>query len=268
MAKKATSTETNKQKKLRAPPFETASLREQISKFYETPYTDASGTQKAVGSYTWGVYLFYDYDGEPIYVGQSYEKIGGRIGRHMTNQRTDAVAMSVLDPFEVCEIAIYPLPEFEGINKDHPRFKEARKHLNALEYAVHQEAIGKSAFKAILNEQIPKTPLDAVPIPTPIRGRIVSDDVLRLRAHPDVRIARRAQTIAKLAQVISERELRGDGLRRVIVVQSDRLAALANKRFVDLYGKTIAQDAKEGGLDGEDGDEDDAEVNDEVNGET
>jgi hypothetical protein len=47
----------------------------------------------------WGAYAFYDYDGEPIYVGQTNERLSGRIGRHLTNQRTDVVAMRILDPF-------------------------------------------------------------------------------------------------------------------------------------------------------------------------
>src|SRR2546425_8318935 len=62
-----------------------------------------------IGSHKWGIYAFFDYDGEPIYVGQTYEGLGSRIGRHLTNQRTDAVAMNVLDPFEVCEIRVWPL---------------------------------------------------------------------------------------------------------------------------------------------------------------
>ena len=51
-----------------------------------------------------GVYLFYDYDGEPIYAGQTKEQLRTRIRRHLTNQRTDAVATRVLDPFEVAVI--------------------------------------------------------------------------------------------------------------------------------------------------------------------
>ncbi|MDE3051298.1 MAG: GIY-YIG nuclease family protein, partial [Nitrospirota bacterium] len=54
------------------------------------------------------MYAFYDYDGEPIYVGQTEEKLSGRVSRHLTNQRTDAVAMNVLDPFEVAYIEVWP----------------------------------------------------------------------------------------------------------------------------------------------------------------
>src|SRR5690625_1512826 len=64
--------------------------------------TDEQG--KVVGSSKWGVYAFYDYDGEPIYVGQTKEGLATRIRRHLTNQRTDAVAMRILDTFEVAEV--------------------------------------------------------------------------------------------------------------------------------------------------------------------
>ena len=65
---------------------------------------------RIVGSCHYGVYLFYDYDGEPIYVGQTRERLRVRIRRHLTNQRTDAVAiMRVLEPFEVAEIKMWSL---------------------------------------------------------------------------------------------------------------------------------------------------------------
>ena len=63
-----------------------------------------NGDGRKVGNCKHGVYLFYDYDVEPIYVGRTIESLRTRIRRHLTNQRTDAVAMSVLDPFEVAEI--------------------------------------------------------------------------------------------------------------------------------------------------------------------
>lgn len=75
--------------------------------------TEDSGG-RAVGNAKHGVYAFYDYDGEPIYVGQTTERVRTRIRRHLTNQRTDAVAMNVLDPFEVAEIEIWPFFELQG----------------------------------------------------------------------------------------------------------------------------------------------------------
>ena len=127
------------------PPFETEDLRENLTKFLDSLVDDPSGAKLRVGNYRWGVYAFFDYDGEPIYVGQTNEMLRTRIRRHLTNQRTDAVAMSVLDPFEVFEIEVWPLPQFQETGgKD----VAAKEHLNALERQITQRAVDGSEFKA------------------------------------------------------------------------------------------------------------------------
>ena len=179
--------------------METDELRKAIQKFFRTTMYDDpnTGLQRAVGGYKWGVYAFYDYDGEPIYVGQTKEKLSGRVGRHMTNQRTDAVAMSVLDPFEVAEIEVWPLPQFEGVNKKHPDFNHAKAYLDALEHHVFLRLRSESTFKAILNEKDPPPPTMPVNEPPSKRGVVVSDEVRALRDHPDTRLARRALIVSK-----------------------------------------------------------------------
>ncbi len=161
-----------KKAKENPPPFETQELRGALRKFFSEEYVDSiSSKARAIGSFKWGVYIFYDYDGEPIYVGQTKEKISGRIGRHLTNQRTDAVAMSVLDPFEVCEIEVYPLPEYQEVNARHPLYLKAKTHLDALEYLVHEKAKKESKCQAILNEKDPPPPLEKGELPKPhVRG--------------------------------------------------------------------------------------------------
>lgn len=222
----------------RKPPLETDELRKQIRKFFrETLYDDPGGGKRPVGGYRWGVYAFYDYDGEPIYVGQTKEKISGRVGRHLTNQRTDAVAMSVLDPFEVAEIEVWPLPEYEKVNSRHPDFAKAKAHLDALEHIVFSRLRDESTFKAILNEKDPPSPTVAITEPESMRGSIVSDQIKELRGHPDTRLARRALIVSKLSQVISEREVKM-GLRRVLLTQTKRLNWLAGQRFEALGGES------------------------------
>ncbi len=185
-----------------------------------------------VGNFRWGVYAFFDYDGEPIYVGQTNERLRSRIRRHLTNQRTDAVAMSVLDPFEVFEIEVWPLPELQ----DAPRSDvAARRQLDALERLITARAIENSQFKAILNEKDPPPGDLLVEAPNSFRARIVSERVYELRSHPDFRIARRALIISRLAQVIAERKVQG-GLRRVLLTQSKRLQWLADRRYQALGG--------------------------------
>ncbi|MBS0298176.1 MAG: GIY-YIG nuclease family protein [Proteobacteria bacterium] len=221
------------------PPFETEDLRANLAAFLDAPFGDE---KSRVGNFKWGVYAFFDYDGEPIYVGQTNEMLRTRIRRHLTNQRTDAVAMSVLDPFEVFEIEVWPLPQFQDTpNKD----RGAREHLDALERLITSNCVEQSEFKAILNEKDPPPGQLVVDQPPSLRGRIVSDRVYELRSHPDFRIARRALIISRLAQVISERKVQG-GLRRVLLTQAKRLQWLADRRYEALGGAASVDDVEAG----------------------
>ena len=219
------------------PPFETEDLRENLVRFLDSPFTPPGAQTQRVGDFKWGVYAFFDYDGEPIYVGQTNERLRTRIRRHLTNQRTDAVAMSVLDPFEVFEIEVWPIPHLQQTpGKD----ADARARLDALERLITQQAVDGSQFKAILNEKDPPPGPLVVERPPSLRGRIVSDRVHALRSHPDFRIARRSLIISRLAQVISERKVQG-GLRRVLLTQAKRLQWLAQRRYEGLGGASSVQ---------------------------
>ncbi len=223
--------------------FETAQLVAELERFLDQrgsllhAETSAPINQK-IGNFRYGVYAFFDYDGEPIYVGQTNEQLRVRIRRHLTNQRTDAVAMKVLDPFEVFEIEIWPLPDFEGQDMN----AGIARRLNWLERAVFDRLIEQSRFKAILNEKDPPLLVDATAvIPTSVRGRIVSEAVLKLRGHPDTRIARRAETLSLLAKVIAERRVQS-GLRRTLLTQAKRLAWLAERRMNELRGQPVSDE--------------------------
>jgi hypothetical protein len=219
---------------LRAPvglPEDVAAIRAEIRSFFATK--DAAG--KRIGAAIHGVYAFYDYDHEPIYVGQTVEKLSGRVSRHMTNQRTDAVAMNVLDPFEVAYIEVWPLDEqVVGMSA-----QEKRLYLDRAEYTVFQKALAGSKLGAILNEK-PVTPTDLVDLPVSYHSRIIPEPVYRQRKHPDIRIARRASTIANLARVISEREV-SDGLRLTLLTQARRLERLAAMRLGELGIQAVNQ---------------------------
>ena len=202
-------------------PNDIALIRKEIAHALDT--CDSEG--RKVGGATFGVYAFFDYDGEPIYVGQTAEGLRTRIRRHLTNQRTDAVAMNVLDPFEVAEIEMWPLWHLKKTDSD------AAAQLNSAEYTVFQRALMNSSFGAVLNEKnIVQTNL--IDLPQSVRTRIIPDALYQNRKHPDVRIARRASTIANLAKVISERDV-SPGLRRTLVTQAKRLERLAAHRFAD-----------------------------------
>ncbi|MBH0054503.1 GIY-YIG nuclease family protein [Salinibacterium sp. SWN139] len=194
-------------------------------------FVDDSG--RRVASAKWGVYAFYDYDGEPIYVGQTKESLAKRLNRHLTNQRTDAVAMRILDVFEVAELEVWPLWQLEGTpakRVDKAAFEAAQTMLDTHEYSAYLRAIENSKFGAILNEKIPpqNPPID---LPESFKFTLISDQTRKERGHPDVRIARRAETLARLAAVAHERGEVSAGLRRVLVIQAVRLAYKAAERF-------------------------------------
>jgi hypothetical protein len=219
-------------------PEDTAKIEQEIRNFLDSK--DDNG--RAIGG-AFGVYTFYDYDEEPIYVGQTEEELRIRIRQHLTNQRTDAVAMNVLDPFEVAYIAVWPVRYGKP---PHAEQKAFREYLAAAEYTVFQQAIRALKYGAMLNEKdIPVA--DEVELPQSYRARIVPEAIFHARQHPDIRIARRANTIARLAQVISERNV-SLGLRRTLITQAQRLETLARERFAEFGGSpSVEQPGEETG---------------------
>ncbi|MDX3594821.1 GIY-YIG nuclease family protein [Streptomyces sp. ID03-2B] len=193
--------------------------------------TDSTGRKWSDAK--WGCYAFYDYEGEPIYVGQTNEQLRTRVRRHLTNQRTDAVAMRILDVFEVAEMELWPLWELEDTSA---RNKDARSRLDAVEYTAYVQAIKRSRFHAILNEKIPPRSV-LVQLPPSQRFELVSAETRRERGHDDIRIARRAETLSRLTAVAHERGVVSPGLRRVIVIQAVRLAHLAAARLAHVEGR-------------------------------
>lgn len=212
-------------KKLGEPPHDVRAILNELEKALNI--LDVNG--RRVGDAQHGVYAFYDYDGEPIYVGQTYEKLRVRIQRHLTNKRTDAVAMNVLDPFEVADIEMWPFWTLAGQSRS-----EVKDPLASAEYSVFQKLLKESRFGAVLNE-VPVAPAPMIMLPGSVRQRIVPDPIYEQRKHPDVRVARRAFTIAKLAQVISERSVR-PGLRNTLLTQARRLQHLAAQRLEEVGG--------------------------------
>ena len=105
-------------------------------------------TGERIGNTKTGIYAFFDYDGEPIYVGQTAENFATRVGRHLTGQRSDSVAKYVLDPFEVYAISMWSLP---NIHRDFPA-RSARRSSISYEFSVHHLLTQQSKFKAVLNE--------------------------------------------------------------------------------------------------------------------
>ena len=106
--------------------------------------------------------------------------------------------------------------------------------MSEAEYTVFQRVLDQSMLNAVLNEaEIP--PTEIIELPASFRGRIVPDELYETRRHPDVRIERRASTIARLAQVIRERHV-STGLRRTLLTQARRLELLARTRLDQVQG--------------------------------
>jgi hypothetical protein len=203
---------------------ETEAIRNEIEVLLDTKNENGA----RIGSMQYGVYAFYDYFGEPIYVGQTKETIGTRVRRHLTNQRTDAVAMSVLDPVEVAEVEVWPL-DLNGKDKADVKLTLARA-----EYTVYKRVLDASKLKFVLNEK-DIAPAEEIALPKSFRHRIVPSPIYEARQHRDIRIAQRAATIADLAKVIVERKVK-KGLRRTLYFQAIRLQELANERLNEIGG--------------------------------
>lgn len=133
--------------------------------------------------------------------------------------------MNVLDPFEVAEICVWPL------DLKHLGEAEQKEYLDRAEFTVFQKVITESKLGAVLNEKPPRN-MTTVALPKCYRKRIIPDDIFPHRKHPDIRIARRANTIASLARVISERKV-SKGLRQTLLTQARRLESLAENRLKD-----------------------------------
>lgn len=143
--------------------------------------------------------------------------------------------MNVLDPVEVAEIEAWPLNDLIAQLPKAPAKKRkaaVKQILDRVERRVFHQALANSRFCAVLNEKTMAAP-DKIKLPPSFRGSIIPKDLVRQRKHPDVRIARRAATIAALARIISEREV-STGLRRTLLTQAQRLEHLARERLSDL----------------------------------
>lgn len=219
------------------PPKPPRRVRDYYLKVAKALRTEFGPNDEPVGQCC-GVYVLYDYEGEPIYVGHTTGTLAERIGRHLRSRRSDAVANSVLDPLEVVTIEMWP---FWDLNKWKKRpkgkAKDAEKKrvenlLKQAEYTVLQRVLRGSQYKAVLNEA-PIQPTKKLKLPKSCKvsirvGDSVSDEETD-DAHPDVRLARRARTFARLAQIISERQVK-QGIRHTLLAQVRRLAGLAEQR--------------------------------------
>lgn len=220
------------------PPTAVKLIRASFRKLMQRPDPNGNTT---IGRAKTGIYAFFDYDDEPIYVGQTSSSFSDRVGRHITGQRSDAVAKFILDPFEVASISMWSVPEIANARSPKDPSKQAtpaekRSMLDPYEYTVYRQLEAASKFRAVLNEGVIHE-TELVDLPTHVHGRIIPDELWDDRKHSDIRIARRAATISRLSQMISEREVSG-GMRRTLLLQSQRLMWLAERRIAEVGAET------------------------------
>jgi hypothetical protein len=213
------------------PPRAVRLIRAALAELMELP--DPENSAKSIGSGV-GVYAYFDYDGEPIYVGQTSSTFRDRVSRHLTGQRSDAVAKFILDPFEVADVELWSVPAVADARKqDDPAARatvaQKRRLLAPYEYTVYKTLEKQSRFRAVLNEGSIAVH-ELVELPQSVRGRIIPAELWEDRKHTDLRIARRASTISRLSQMISERQVSG-GMRRTLSLQARRLSWLADHRM-------------------------------------
>lgn len=152
--------------------------------------------------------------------------------------------MHVLDPLVVLRVEVWPLWELDQATP-----AEKRSMLACSEYAVFRKLSEEAKISRLLNEKIP-APTEDVELPESCSAEIVPTEVRERLVHADERIARRAGTIANLAQVIRERDV-SVGLRQTLVTQAERLKHLAARRLEEAEGATpkeelLAETRREG----------------------
>jgi hypothetical protein len=142
--------------------------------------------------------------------------------------------MNAIDPFEVAEIRVWPL-DLEHMDKE-----QKREYLDRAEFTLFEKVIAESKLHAVLNQKHPRK-LPLIELPPAHSHRIIPENLFPQRKHPDIRIARRASTIASLARVISERKV-SPGLCRTLLTQARRLEKLAAERLRDFPGDPDKED--------------------------
>ncbi|MGW1785754.1 GIY-YIG nuclease family protein [Streptomyces sp. NPDC002143] len=202
-------------------------LRSMLNKAFNEE--DAQGRKWADARY--GCYAFYDYDGDPLYVGQASEGLRVRVRRHLIGQRTDAVAMGLLDVQEIAEMELWPLWDLTEAER-----RAAEGPLHQLEREVYLQAVERNRFGALLNEKIPAGAERGV-LPPSKRFALVDEQTRSEQGHADVRVARRAATVARLSALFVERGVVSDGARRALILQSARLTHLAATHLAYVQGR-------------------------------
>lgn len=173
------------------------------------PETSLTYRKKALKALTAkiGVYALCDLNEVPIYVGQSVDGIRKRVNRHLTSARSDIIANRQIDVWEIAFVKAWPVAEKADI--------------------AELEAVLFNAFdqkQTLMNGSILRYDADLPdPLPEPAQTvQIMSDDDLRVRRDPILRLPRQIEHIGRLVdQILSVKD--NEQLRRSLAAHFDRL---------------------------------------------
>jgi GIY-YIG catalytic domain-containing protein len=156
-----------------------------------------------------GVYALCDLDEVPIYVGQSVDGIRQRVNRHLTSARSDIIANRQIDVWEIAYVKAWPVNDQAEI-----------ANLEAVLFKVFDEQ------KRLMNGSIPPL-LGAMPdqVPPPAQTvRVMSDEDIRIRREPALRLPRQIEHIGRLVDyMLTEKD--APHLRRSLAAHFERLDA-------------------------------------------
>ena len=159
-----------------------------------------------------GCYILADLDNTPVYVGKSIDGIRKRVGRHLTSARSDIIANRQIDVWEIAFVWAYTLKDTSKIEQ--------------LEADLFHHFDTRSQ---LMNGQIPQTPTQLYNIPKAANTlQVISNEDLKDRLNPEVRLPRQAQHYARLVDHF------------LVVKQSDQIARSMQAHFERLQKYHLA----------------------------
>lgn len=172
-----------------------------------------------------GVYALCDLDEVPIYVGQSVDGIRSRVNRHLTSARSDIIANRQIDVWEIAFVKAWPVSDISKIPQ-----------LEAVLFKTFNDT------QTLMNGSTPKL-TGKMPKTVPAAGQriqVMSDDDIRIRRDPMLRLPRQIEHLGRLVDhILSVKD--SAQLRRSLDAHFGRLDAYRKAFFKQ--GPTVIRHA-------------------------
>jgi len=134
-----------------------------------------------------GVYALCDLDERPIYVGQSTDGIRARVNRHLTSARSDVIANRQVDVWEIAYVKAWPVESVDDI-----------PHLEAVLFRIFdgEQRLMNGSIPRLVGRMARKAPSPEETL------QVMSDDDIRVRRDPMLRLPRQIEHIGRLVDHI------------------------------------------------------------------